>query len=179
MSTVEVTGTVDLKNAPPPDRFRPNPDVDRIAAAMGALAIGESIAYETMNRLIGHDVRHDRYVVSAARRRLLHEGKVYQAVTGKGYVRLSDAECLVSGGKDIESCRRKAYRAGKKVQAARIEVLTPEERIRHSVVATQALFLAQGARPAAARRLNAAVAAKGLALTFDDTLSLFKASVAE
>jgi hypothetical protein len=158
-----------------PGRFRPNPDVDLIAEAMGACAIGQVMTYDHLSKLIGRDIREFRYIIAAARRRLLNwKGMVFEAVPNEGYCRLSDSQCITAGMRDIDSCRRKALRAGKKARASKTELLTPEERSRRAVVMTQAMFMARSSSVQATKKLESAVADHGLELTYQKTLALFE-----
>jgi len=159
----------------PEGRFRSNPDVRTIEELLEALALGDQIEYEAINLAIGRDIRENKYALYAAVKRLLQRGLVYQAIPNVGYKRLTDSECVKSGNRDIEACRRRALRAAKKTRAGHPDALSQEDKVLRAVTLTQAVFVVKSASPDAAHKLETVIAKQGqtLQLTFQQTLDIF------
>jgi len=158
----------------PEGRFRPNPDVDVLVGELEKVEIGGQVTYETLSNKVGRDIRESAYPLYAAIRRLLCKGMVFKAIPNIGYRRLTDDQCVQAGSQDIEACRRRAIRAARKARAGRVDILSPEERIRRAVVMTQAAFVIKSGSTKATRKLEDAITkGQGMQLTYSKTLEIF------
>lgn len=159
------------------NRFSRSYDVQQLVERLSAAKVGETIAYEEVDALIGGDHRQGKYAgrVASARRILQHERRYVFAVEhGVGLVRLDDGEIVRTGAESIAKIRRESVRGAKKLACVEYEKLDQAARQKHDAAASHLAVLAECARPATTKAITKAVEVENRKLTFEATLAAFR-----
>ena len=152
-----------------------NVDAKLIADRLNRLDVDELVPYSELSDIIKRDVqRGGRYVMDAARRRLLRdEGKVFGAVTNEGLKRLNDAEKVDLFNSATKRIRRKARRTSRILMSVNYDSLTPEEQTRHNLGLSVMGVISHITDGRKVRRLEAKIAEKHAIMAARESLSLF------
>ena len=159
------------------NRFSRSYDVQQLVERLSAAKVGETIAYQEIDALIGGDHRQGKYAgrVQSARRILQHERRyVFAVETGIGLVRLDDNAIVKTGAESIEKIRRESVRGAKKLACVDYDKLDQAARQKHDAAASHLAVLAECARPATTKAITKAVEVENKKLTFEATLAAFR-----
>lgn len=120
----------------PKPTFELSVDTRLLYQRLAAAAMGEVVAYDDLNDLIGRDVRRRAYgaLASARRKALAEDGIVFDVVPKVGMKRLTDAEIVASTQADVRRLHKASRRAARKVACAHYEQLPADSRITHNAV---------------------------------------------
>ena len=145
---------------------------------LAELQPGETITYEALSALVGHDVQRRRQNLTSARNKALNEdGIVTEAVAKVGIKRLTDHDNVSGTGEALRSrVRRATGKAVRKLMAVDFAALTQEDKIRQNAELSQISALKAFAKDHYTARLEAEVkkANVGMPLPLGRTLDSFK-----
>lgn len=119
-------------------------DTQVLMRALREVAVGETIAYADLSKLISRDVQgRARGLLNTARRRLeLDEQMVFAPVIGEGLKREDDMGILAMGQRDIQHIRSTARKVTRRCALVDYDKLPAEAKRTHNVVLAQAGVLA-------------------------------------
>lgn len=149
-------------------------DAQTIEKFLDTLDPGTIATYEELTRLIGRDVRQDRGPLNTAIRRLVRNQKVFAAVRGVGFKRLSDSEILGLTPSALASMSNKARRTAKKLAAVDYNSLSREQQTQHNTALSVLAVVNYMAKPSNIKKLEQRVGESHAALPVGRTLEAFK-----
>jgi hypothetical protein len=142
---------------------------DRLRAAK----VGDVVTYQELSALIGRDIRKTAaWVLSSARRKVLHDDSIVFGVIYKvGVKRLNDQEIVATGHDAITMIHRRAVRSIKKITAVQdFHALSPADQIRHNTYASVLGMLSHTTRDKQIKRIEAVVEKSQAELAVQRTL---------
>jgi len=149
-------------------------DAKLLIARLDKIEAGEIVPYAELSEVIGRDIRKHRGALYTAMNSLRRDGqKVFGTMRGEGLKRLDDSGILQSAEGTIPSIHRTIRRGMKTLACSNYDHLDNEEKIRHNATASHCGALLLATKPAATKRLMAAVAEKHEELPTARTLELF------
>ena len=155
-------------------RFQLSVDVQILAEMLRATAVGEIVSYAVMSAKIKRDVQGKaRHILASARRMVLRDAIVFDAVTGVGVKRLSDSECVQTWPKTLKHVGRSVRRASRIIACAKYEGLSNADRVQHNGGLAVMGTFGHMAKPVHVKSLESR--AGGLEpIALSDTLEMFK-----
>ena len=145
--------------------FRLSSDSAAIVEAIKGVAVGETITYSTMSKLIGRDITKFRGALETARRSIQRDLRmVFDVVRGVGMIRLTDSEIVDLSDKARDHARRHARRTAKKLVCVDYMALTKEKQTKHNAALSMFGILSELTTSASQKRLEAKVEIVGTRL---------------
>ena len=155
--------------------FVKHPDTIAIEARLRQLSVGETITWEELAAAIGCDCSpgSEGYSrLASARNSLLNDRIVIGCIIGVGLKYLSDSDIAEVSGKEVKKVRRASRKSLKKLASVReFDELSPDQKRQHLVASAQLGAVHEFSKPAAQKKIAAAV--NGSPLSLGRTLSLF------
>ena len=144
--------------------------------AIVELAVDEILTYETMDRIIGREVRKARHFLMTAQNMARREkGFVYAMVRNTGIKRLSDHGVLDKHRNLHNSLRKKANRTIRDLACVDREGLSQADRTQVDLQRTFCALVSTVSKPKNVTKIEETVKETSNALAFQKTLELFKA----
>ena len=158
-----------------PMMFEASPDARLLRGRLKAVEIGQMVTYVELSAVVSRTVGGAFGPLRTALRSLLHdEQRVFGVVRGIGLKRLSDAEIVEAADSDIDSVRRKARRAARKLTSVQdFAAMDPAKQLAHT--ARLSIFGAIGhmTTESAVRKIETAATGRATELPIAETLKAF------
>ena len=168
---VPVAGEVNPRKT----RFQVSVETQQIYERLAKCAIGETIPYAELTKLIGGDVQDEaRGYLTTARKQLMREKIVFGVIYGEGIKRLTDQETVESGQEGIAHIRKHALRTARRVVAIQdFEALPNTVKVRSNTLLSTLGALALCSHPKTVARIGNKVREAAAKLPSRKVLALF------
>lgn len=153
-------------------------DTKAIYDLLATAAVGQTISFAAMSDSLGRTVMGgEPHVQSALHRIQSMDGRVFANVRGVGYRRLNDAEIVGTGTREIDTIRRRAKRAGRRLTCvADFAALPNDLKVKHNTFLSMFGAIASMMKPKAVKRVETEVTRAQAALPLAKTLEAFKST---
>jgi hypothetical protein len=154
--------------------FLVSSDTKFIAAALSKVRQGETITYEELDKAIGRSVRaYARGSLSTALRQQVSDGRVFEVEKKVGYRLLTDSEIVKTQfAKNSAHVRRVTRKTVKRIQAAKFDALTKDEKTAHNTQISMLGALHQMTTPKAELAVQKEVQRRSAELPVGEVLAL-------
>lgn len=148
-------------------------DVMLLDAILNKVAVGTTATYEEITKCVGRSKESSRGIISAAMRRQLNKGRVWEAVRGLGYKLCDDSTIVTVAKGGLRSIHRKASKSMKKLKCATYDKLTPDEKVSHNTSASIYAIMSHVTHGSNIKKLSENVKVAQAQLPTAKTLELF------
>lgn len=151
-------------------------DVKTVSDALRATKIGDTVAYSTLEQLIGRSIRGKNYwILLSARKRLLsQDSMLFGTVSKVGLKRLSDSEIIAASRDELNRVHRGALRGLRKISSVQdYNSLPHAEKVNHGVTASALSVLSYMTKEAQLKRIEKKIEKSPVTLPLHKTLEAF------
>lgn len=155
--------------------FRATIETQEIYKRLTEANPGDVITYLELSELIGKNVQKDgNSHIQSAKRMLLNDGKVFEAVANVGVKYCNDSESLHSGIAGIRRVRKAVKKSRKKMLCAEFDKLTSSDKIKFNTEFSLSGALECFLKPKTVSKIEQKVMMTGKHIPYEDTLDLFR-----
>lgn len=151
-------------------------DTRFLIAALERVGVGEIVAYATLSEAVGRNVQREaRGCLSTARRHLLDDKAVFEAVAGVGLKRLADQDKIGVADAAMRHIRNTSRTAVKKLEAVEdFAALPADSQRRHNAMMSYLKLTQHLSRERQVKKLEAAVQQAQQSLPIAKTLEALR-----
>lgn len=148
-------------------------DTSIVENRMRTAAVGETVTYDDLTKLLGRDVRtYCRSCLATARNTLVKESIFFDTVPGVGFIRLSNDEACKSTRHYVAKSRSAVRRGLRHIRNVPYAGLDPESKREHLAISTQLAMIDLFSTSKSEKRISGAVHDES-PLAIGETLKLF------
>jgi hypothetical protein len=164
-----------MADQPRPMTFEASPDTRLLRAKLKSIEIGQSVTYAELSQVISRPVSGSSVPLRSALRGLLHdEQRVFGVIRGVGVKRLADPEIVEASDSDVDSIRRKAKKAARKLTAIQdYAQLDPAHQLAHTARLSIVGAIASMTTDKAIKKIEAVSSGRASELPIAETLRAF------